>query len=153
MPMGSGWNAGRAKKDVPGDSYHPGRERAAEAAQRTADGGVAGLKIQKYRKGEFIMSKEDKEVLDMANGVREKTEPVKLEKKVSGGVGKYLPKGSCRRWPEFGRLISEVAGWTGFGAVVLGGMLAGVFPMGAAVPVFIGCFGWVAIRVDRFFRG
>lgn len=99
------------------------------------------------------MSKEDKEVLDMANGVREKTEPVKLEKKVSGGVGKYLPKGSCRRWPEFGRLISEVAGWTGFGAVVLGGMLAGVFPMGAAVPVFIGCFGWVAIRVDRFFRG
>ena len=195
MATGSGWNAGRAKKDVPGGFLLPraGAGRVSDAADSqwrggwvkksmvisphpskikdfchlplggrfgTGDpsptmetGGGEIRHIQKYRKGEFIMSKEDKEVLDMANGVREKTEPVELEKKVSGGVGKYLPKGSCRRWPEFGRLISEVAGWTGFGAVVLGGMLAGVFPMGAAVPVFIGCFGWVAIRVDRFFRG
>lgn len=106
------------------------------------------------------MSKEDKEVLDMANGVREKTEPVKghteAVKKASGGVGKFLPKkGLIPQWrrPEFWRLLSEVAGWTGFGGVMLGVMLAGCCPMGVAVPVFVGCFAWVAILLDRFFRG
>ena len=38
-------------------------------------------------------------------------------------------------------------------AVMLACMLAGCCPMGVAVPVFTGCFAWVAIRVDRFFRG
>ena len=98
------------------------------------------------------MSKEDKEVLDMANGVRGKTEPANKE---SGGMGKFLhKKGFIPLWrrPEFWRLISEVAGWTGFGGVMLGVMLAGCCHMGVAVPVFTLCFAWGAILVDRYFR-
>lgn len=94
------------------------------------------------------MSKEDRELFDMLKGEQEdqKAEPVKGHTV----AGKFAKK---RNRAELRRVLGEVAGWAGFGAVVLGGMLAGVFPMGAAVPVFIGCFGWVAIRVDRFFRG
>ena len=94
------------------------------------------------------MSKEDREVLAMVNGADEEgSEPATAKTVVAGKFAKKRPK------TEFRQMLSEVAGWTGFGGMALGGMLAGVVPMGAAVPVFIGCFGWVAIRVDRFFRG
>lgn len=95
------------------------------------------------------MSKEDREVLDMANGVREESA------EATKGVQPVKVGNSVPRWkrPDFRRMISEVAGWTGFGAVMLACMLAGCCPMGVAVPVFTGCFAWVAIRVDRFFRG
>ena len=94
------------------------------------------------------MSKEDREVLDMANGVqaenqgeRKPAQPVKQ--------GSSVP-----RWmrTDFRRMLSEVAGWTGFGGVVMACMLAGCCPMGVAVPVFVGCFAWVAIQLDRYFR-
>jgi hypothetical protein len=95
------------------------------------------------------MSKEDRELFDMLKG--EQTEAQNAEPVKGHAVaGKFAKK---RNKAELRRVLGEVAGWTGFGAVVLGGMLAGVFPMSAAVPVFIGCFGWVAIRVDRYFRG
>lgn len=91
------------------------------------------------------MSKEDRELFEMLKG--EQTEEPAKEHKVAGKFAKRHNRADLKR------MLGEVAGWTGFGAVVLGGMLAGVFPMGAAVPVFCGCFGWVAIRADRFFRG
>lgn len=93
------------------------------------------------------MSKEDREVLDMANGVHENAME---EKKVcTKGVGSSMPQ-----WkrPGFQQMLSEVSGWTGFGAVMLTCMLVGVAPMWLAAPVFTGCFAWVAIRVDRHFR-
>ena len=100
------------------------------------------------------MSKEDREVMDMANGVREDDTEAGKTKPVSKKKGNKICN-SMPRWrhSEFRQMLSEAVGWTGFGGVVLACMLAGCCPMGVAVPVFIGCFAWVAILLDRFFRG
>lgn len=95
------------------------------------------------------MSMEDKEVLDMANGI--KREQYKDMPCVNAGEGKQ--KRPLWYYREFRRMFSEVSGWTGFGAVVLTCMLVGVAPMWLATPVFTGCFAWVAVRLDRYFRG
>lgn len=93
------------------------------------------------------MSKEDQELFGMFSEKEERQAEFVKGHTVAGKFAKKYNRAELRR------MLSEAAGRTGFGAMALGGMLAGAFPMGAAVPVFCGCFGWVAIRVDRFFRG
>ena len=97
------------------------------------------------------MSKEDQEVLDLVNGINENATEEDSGKKKPAKSGVYIGRFVPRR-AEFKRMFGEVAGWAGFGGVVLACMLAGSCPMIVAVPVFCGCFAWVAIRVDRHFR-
>lgn len=94
------------------------------------------------------MSKEDREVLDMANGVKVGND----RNATICGEGKIPQKRPLWYYREFRRLFSEISGWVGFGTVVLICMLVGVTPMWLATPVFIGCFAWVAVLMDRYFR-
>ena len=89
------------------------------------------------------MSQEDREVLAMANGEKLDAGTIKTGKIMVTPVWKTK---------AFHRMLSEVCGWTGFGAVMLICMLLGISPMWLAAPIFTGCFIWVAIQIDRFFR-
>lgn len=97
---------------------------------------------------------QDQEVMDMANRAEKKKNP-------PAGAGKEavhqcqerakqcLPKGF---WRALRAMFAEVLGWTCFGGLTLANMVIRVAPMWLAVPVFTGCFVWVGIRMDRFFR-
>ena len=49
--------------------------------------------------------------------------------------------------------IIELLGYAALGGVLVAGMIKGFIPMGTAVPAFVVCFMWVAVRFDRWIRG
>ena len=50
-------------------------------------------------------------------------------------------------------IIIELLGYAALGGVLVAGMIKGFIPMGVAVPAFVICFMWVAVRFDRWLRG
>lgn len=59
----------------------------------------------------------------------------------------------CRLKALWRLFIIELLGYAALGGVLVAGMAKGFIPMGAAVPVFVICFMWVAVRFDRWIRG
>ena len=58
----------------------------------------------------------------------------------------------CRLKALWRLIIVELLGYAALGGVLVAGMIKGVIPMGAAVPAFVVCFMWVAVRFDRWIR-
>lgn len=96
---------------------------------------------------------QDQEVMDMANRVEKKTATAGVSKGTECScqerAKQCLSKGF---WRALRAMFTEVLGWTCFGGLTLANMVIHVAPMWLAVPVFTGCFVWVGIRMDRFFR-
>lgn len=59
----------------------------------------------------------------------------------------------CRLKALWRLIIIELLGYAALGGVLVAGMVKGFVPMGAAVPAFVICFMWVAVRFDRWIRG
>lgn len=59
----------------------------------------------------------------------------------------------CRLKALWRLIIIELLGYAALGGVLVAGMIKGFIPMGAAVPAFVICFMWVAVRFDRWIRG
>ncbi len=59
----------------------------------------------------------------------------------------------CRLKALWRLIIIELLGYAALGGVLVAGMAKGFIPMCAAVPVFVICFMWVAVRFDRWIRG
>lgn len=58
----------------------------------------------------------------------------------------------CRLKALWRLIIIELLGYAALGGVLVAGMAKGVVPMGVAVPAFVICFMWVAVRFDRWIR-
>ena len=92
------------------------------------------------------------------NNVSAEEEPIKCCDETCGMSRKALRQ---ERWyhirwrlKSLWRLfIIELLGYAALGGVLVAGMAKGFIPMGAAVPVFVICFMWVAVRFDRWIRG
>lgn len=50
------------------------------------------------------------------------------------------------------QVLEPAIGYIALGGVMVAGMVLGIVPAFAAIPVFSFCFIWVAIRADRFLR-
>lgn len=59
----------------------------------------------------------------------------------------------CRLKALWRLIIIELLGYAALGGVLVAGMIKGFISMGVAVPAFVVCFMWVAVRLDRWLRG
>lgn len=88
----------------------------------------------------------DQELMQLVNGGKEEATPyINIE------AVKRKPEPKHRRHPVY-QVILDTFGYIGMGAFMLTAMVLDVLPWWGCVPAFVGCFLYVALRVDRMIR-